>query len=182
MKALITAEELAAYTGGYAEDQASLRATYASAASEIIKDFLGFDPNEEARVEYFDSTGLSRISLEAKPITAITKVEFLESGSWVEKPLAEFFIRDHFLYRASMPFSSGEASIRVSFTAGYAVADVPGIMKMTALRIGGVLAAEQDGNIGVSSKASQDTGTRVFLNSRFDRYLEPLENYRIYKI
>lgn len=182
MTPLITGQELAAYSGGCAADQAATRDIYAQAASEIVRDFLGYDPNEQDYTAYLDGSGAKSLSLGAKPVTVISSVEIFESGSWVSKAVGEFFVRDHFLYWSVADFPAGEANIRVSFTAGYPALLIPGVMKITALRVGGVLASEQDGNIGISSKSFGETGSRVFINSRFDRYLEPLENYRIHRI
>ncbi|TAH55199.1 MAG: hypothetical protein EWM51_03705 [Treponema sp.] len=182
MTPLITEQELSAYTGAFAADQTGTRQVYAQAASEIVRDFLRYDPNEKEYVSYFDGSGTKSISLGIKPVSVVASVEVLEGGIWVIKPVAEFYVREHFLYWSTLAFPAGDANIRVTFTAGYAAIDIPGVMKITALRIGGVLASEQDGNIGITSKSFGETGSRVFINSRFDRYLEPLETYRIHGI
>jgi hypothetical protein len=182
MTALITAAELGAYTGNLTDSQADLRDTFARGASEIVAGFLNYDPNESVRDEFFDSIGGIRLALNAKPIAEIAAVSFRLSGSWVAQDVAAFFIRGQYLFLSSGDFPNGEATVHVVYRAGYAPAEIPGIMKITALRIAGVLAAESDGNIGITSKSFGDSGSRVFLNSKFDRYLEPLEDYRITKI
>jgi hypothetical protein len=182
MISLITAAELGEYTGNVTTTQAALRQTFTAAASEIISSFLGYDPNAKERDEYFDGYGGISLALSAKPVTLISVVSFRDNGIWTNQDIPKFFLRENYLYLAQGKFPDGEATIRVVFTGGYSSSDIPGVMKMTALRIAGVLAAEGDGNIGITSKSFGETGSRVFLNSKFDRYLEALEEYRINRI
>ncbi len=172
----ITAEQLRQYTERNMEESDTLAELICSAACDVVNDYLGYDPEEKTETRIYDGNGTNQLSIGVRPVTAIDRI--LVSGVIV--PISEVCTREQYLYRVTGIFPAGSANIAVTFTAGYS--EVPGIIRMTALRIAGVLASEGGGNIGIQSKSFSDAGSRVFLNSRFDRYLEAVEKYRIYEV
>lgn len=173
----ITAEQFTQFTGRNAGDEDLLAGMYAAAACDIVNDYLGYNPEESEREIILDGNGTNQLSLDVKPVTAVASI--IIDGVAVDASV--FAVREQYLFRFDGGvFSSGTGNIIVRCTAGYKV--MPGIIKMTALRIAGVLAAEGDGNIGIQSKSFGESGSRVFLSSRFDKYLEAVEKYRVYKI
>lgn len=65
------------------------------------------------------------------------------------------------------------------FTDDDGVVTLPGIVKLTALRIATLIQMEENNNLGVNSKSFGDSGTRTFLNVvDYSKYLAVLSPYR----
>lgn len=63
---------------------------------------------------------------------------------------------------------------------GSQLPDLPGIIKLTILRIAALMQTECDGNIGITSKSFGDSGNnRTFVRTTdYDPYLQQISNYR----
>jgi methylmalonyl-CoA mutase cobalamin-binding subunit len=80
-------------------------------------------------------------------------------------------------------FTEGTNNILVSYTAGYADEDIPGVIKLTILRIAGLMLVETGGNIGATSKSFDMGGSRTFVNTKdYAPYLKVLDTIRIERI
>lgn len=56
---------------------------------------------------------------------------------------------------------------------------IPGIIKLTILRIAALMQTESDGNIGITSKQFSESGSRTFIKTtRYDEYLLPISRYK----
>jgi hypothetical protein len=93
------------------------------------------------------------------------------------------------LYIIIRYFHAEKRNIKVKYDAGWGtiINDdeknseyLPGIIKMTVLRIASLLQNESDSNIGITSKSFADSGTRTFINyTNFDKYLIQISNYKL---
>jgi hypothetical protein len=177
-------DELRAYSGAHEED--ALLQGYIDSAENIVNNYLGYSPTLRGYVHYFDGTGTGELQLRARPIVTITGVEI--NGEPV--PLTEFYggTESEYLFYKSI-FPAGKRNVKAAYDAGYGVTPgddeanggyLPGIIKLTVLRIAALLQTESGGNIGVTSKSFAESGARTFVNTvNFDKYLIQISGYKL---
>jgi len=174
--AFITTAQLEEYTGN--EETSTLKAVYISAAEDIIKDYIGYDPVSKSYTEYYSGIGDYRLYLNAQPISVLTSVTIDD----VAKTVSDFTLDSDSIFDKDLEnvFTEGVNNIKVVYVAGYAT--IPGIIQLTTLRIASLLLQEQGGNIGITGKAFGDN-SRSFINySDYKKYLKPLDSLRIIRI
>lgn len=174
--AIITAEQLGDYAQIYGAS-AGLAGIYVAAAEDVVGNYLGYRPEEATYTHILEPTGGSEIRFRARPVTAVSSLTI----AGVAQTLAEYAFDTDLLVRldGSEVFSG---RIQCAYTAGYSAQAMPGAIKMAALRIGALLMAESDGNIGISGKSLPDGQSRTFVSyTNFSKYLEPLADYRIHR-
>jgi hypothetical protein len=169
---IISKEEFEQYTDNYPDDDVLID-VYIDSAVNIIVDYLGYDPIKQSHTELYSGDG--SIELELKN----TKIHSIEVLAISGEEKTEFVIDDNRLVLTNGDkFIQGTKNILVQYTGGYE--PIPGIIKMTALRIAALLSTESDGNIGITSKTFQDSGSRTFVNTtNFNKYLAPIESYKL---
>lgn len=171
----VSVQDLQKFTNVYPEDGDTLQQIYLGSATEIIESYLGYNPELQTYTNYFDGNGKNILFLNAKPISILQSV----SINGVEQNLNDYYFdgATECLYTTDK-FSSGTKNIKVVYTAGYST--VPDLIKLSALRIAGILQTEQSGNIGITSKSFQESGNRTFVNTvNFSKYLLPLSKYKL---
>jgi hypothetical protein len=179
----VPVEELQKYSNVHGEP--ALQQGYVDAAENIVNAYLGYSPALHGYTQYFDGTGTNELQLKAKPV-ALTAVEI--NGETI--PLSEFYGTpdSEFIYYNKV-FPCGKKNVTVTYNAGWGITPdddeanseyLPGIIKLTVLRIAALLQTESDNNIGVTSKSFADSGTRTFVNTvNFDKYLIQISGYKI---
>jgi len=175
--AFATLAEYNAYTQKFDDDV--LAAIYLGSAEDVIKAYLGYNPESLSYDERLDGSGARRQRLASKPIIALTSVEF----DGVSQDVADFYLKNEWLTYSdtSKTFPRGDENIHVTYTAGYAV--LPEVIKLTCLRIAALMSTEAEGNIGITSKSFGDSGTRTFIQTtKYDRYLAVLNDFRITRL
>ena len=107
-----------------------------------------------------------------KPIQEIKSIKI--NGN--EENIENYFFRNGSIFIKNGNLKNG--NYEVSFVAGFE--EIPAIIKLTILRIAGILQTESNGNIGITSKSFSESGNRTFVNTtNFDKYLILLSDYRI---
>lgn len=168
---IITIEDLQKFTNVYPDDANSQQELFINSASNIIANYLHYEPEEKQYTFFIDGTGEKEIEVPAQPITEIKSLEV----DGVKRN--DFLFERNYIF-SLVPFPKGRRNIKTILTAGYK--EVPAIIKLTALRIAGILQTESNNNIGINSKSFQDSGTRTFINTtNFDKYLLQIADYRI---
>jgi len=143
-------------------------------AQEAVEAYLGYPLEENTYTRYYDGTGQDFIYLDIKPVKEITSL-YIDGEEYSVENLQ---IIGNQILSKDFIFSRGNKNITVVFTAGYPEGTVPKIIKTTVLRIAGILWTESNGNVGITSKTFEGNN-RAFLNTRFDKYLEPLRKYKL---
>jgi hypothetical protein len=179
----VPVEELQKYSNVHGDP--ALQQGYVDAAENIVNAYLGYSPVLHSYTHSFNGTGADELQLKAKPVALIAVTI---NGETI--PLSEFHhARDsEFIYYDKI-FPCGKKNVTVTYNAGWGITPdddeansgyLPGIIKMTVLRIAALLQAESDNNIGVTSKSFADSGTRTFVNTvNFDKYLVQISGYKI---
>lgn len=172
--AIITTDQLAEYARQYGVS-AGLLTIYSAAAEDVVRSYLGYSPESATYTHILDATGGSEIRLRAKPVTALSALTIAGTA----QTLADYAVDGELITRLDgEEVFSGR--IQATYTAGYSDAQMPGAIKMACLRIGALLMAEAEGNIGISGKTLPDGQSRTFISyTNFAKYLEPLSDYRI---
>lgn len=174
---LITVEDLQKFTGVYPEETESQQELFIGSAEDIVTDYLRFDPNLKEYDLFLNGSGKNELYLPAKPITEIDSV--LIDGAEYDSNLFGFEDNVLFFRNYKNSFPSGTRNIEIKFKAGFKI--IPSIIKLTVLRIAGILQTENSGNIGITSKSFQDSGSRTFVNTTdFSKYLLQISDYRIF--
>lgn len=171
---ILTAAELKEYN--QAHDDSTLNDLFISAAQDIIENFLGYGVEETFYVDrLYSGDGTCILFLGKQPISAVDSVKI--DGA-VMPGLDELKVQDDYIYHED-GFPAGIQNISVTFTAGWAAGEIPNVIKLTALRIAGILKKESNGNIGINSVTDPASGSRTFQEIRFGKYLSLLAKYRI---
>jgi hypothetical protein len=180
----VSADDLQAYSGVH--EDAALQQNCVDAAENIVNAYLGYSPALHSYIHCFDGNGASELQLKARPITALIGVEI--NGAAIPPGEFQIYPDNEFLYYREI-FPSGRRNIKVDYDAGWGVTVdddeanrdyIPGIIRMTVLRIAALLQTESDGNIGVTSKSFADSGARTFVNTvNFDKYLVQISSYKL---
>jgi hypothetical protein len=177
--AYITKELLEEFTGKFPEAETELPAVYAGAAADAVARYLHYDPElKEYAVELWGD-GTDSIVLPA-PVSSVLSVSVngcaQEPGGWEWKKN----YLSHRLANGQLEIFPSDVRLKVSFMGGFD--PVPGKIVTTALQLAALYWESAGGNIAVASTSFADTGTRVFNNFREDRFLEQINEWRIYHV
>jgi len=170
---IITIEDLQKFTQIYPDDNETQQELFIQAANDIVCNYLRYNPEEKEYNIFVNGNGTNEIEINYKPITEIKEIKINNETISIDNIA---FYNNCIFYKDNNTFPIGK--INIIFKAGYKV--IPAIIKLTTLRIAGILQTENNNNIGISSKSFQDSGTRTFVNTtNFDKYLLPISDYRI---
>lgn len=175
MSVLATVKELQDFTGVYENSESSQSELFLGSASDIIINFLGYNPTLQSYKLCFNGSGENYLRLETKPIQKINGIEI----NGIIEPLEDFYFDDDtLLYRGSKKFPEGIKNVLVDFEAGFE--NVPDLIKLTCLRIAAILQTEADNNIAITSKSFGESGSRTFYNfTNFQKYLLPISKWKL---
>lgn len=175
MKLFATVEELQNFTGVYPEDGNSQQELFISSATDIIINYLGYDPSKQLRQEISDGTGDSWLFLNSKPVTNVVRLKI--NGSVISPD--KYYIKPSSICLKEGTFPKGIQNISIEYESGYE--QLPNVIKLTCLRIAALLQNEANDNIGITSKSFGDSGSRTFYNfTNFNKYLSQLSSYQIF--
>ncbi|MGI5068279.1 hypothetical protein [Treponema denticola] len=172
---IITVEDLQKFTQVYPEDNVNQQELFIQAASDIVCNYLRYNPEKREYNIFVNGNDSNEIYLSYKNITELKEI-------MIDNEIISIanigFSDNSIFYKDKNIFPKGNKNINIKFVAGYE--DIPAIIKLTTLRIAGILQTESENNIGISSKSFQDSGTRTFINTtNFDKYLLQISDYRI---
>lgn len=174
MELLATKEELEKFTGVQEDEVSSQAELFLGSASDIIRNYLGYDPIKHNERKYYNGNGTNILRLGSKPIQKINEVEI----NGVVEPMEDFYFDDDTLIFSDGEFSDGIKNILIDFNSGFET--VPDLIKLTCLRIAAILQTESDNNIGITSKSFGESGSRTFYNfTNFQKYLLPISKWKI---
>ncbi|UTC92220.1 hypothetical protein [Treponema denticola] len=172
---IITIEDLQKFTQIYPDDNETQQDLFIQAANDIVCNYLRYNPEEKEYNIFASGTDTKEIEINYSPITEIKEIKINNETINIDNIA---FMDNFIFYKDSNTFPKGNKNINIIFKAGYK--EIPAIIKLTTLRIAGILQTENNNNIGISSKSFQDSGTRTFVNTtNFDKYLLPISDYRI---
>ena len=175
---IISTEEFSRYINAKQTDEQSLilKETILDSAQNIVEFYLGYPVKRMSIDEevHFIQLDTAYLPTDALPISDLGYVEV----DGVEVDVDEFIIYKDMLYYEK-GFKQGQ-KVKISYTSGWSSRNLPSIIKLTIMRIGALLWAEQNGNIGVTSVSSGMGDSRVFTNyTNYNRYLSEIANYRV---
>jgi hypothetical protein len=168
------------YSGNYedASEAVELKGAFLCTAEDIVTSYLGFDPKQQEYIDVVASgSGSRRLYL---PVHNITSVGALTVGTLDVDPSVVKAYDDYisFIDHATK-FPIGEDNIRLSYTAGWQIEQMPSVIVVSILRIATLMLSETGGNIGLTGKSFADN-SRTFVNySNYRKYLQPLDSLRI---
>lgn len=170
---LITKEDLQTYTGVRPDEEFNQQDLYIQSAENIVINYLRYDPAINDYICFINvDNQTDSIYLPAKPIQEIKSIKI----NGIEESIENYFFRNGSIFIKNGNLKKG--NYEVSFIAGFE--EIPAIIKLTILRIAGILQTESNGNIGITSKSFAESGNRTFVNTtNFDKYLILLSDYRI---
>lgn len=172
---IITIEDLQKFTQVYPDDENSQQELFIQAASNIVCNYLRYNPEENEYNIFVNGNGANEIAIECKHLTELKEIK-IDNEKINTDSVA--FSDNLIFFKDKNIFPKGNKNINIVFKAGYK--EIPAIIKLTALRIAGILQTESNNNIGISSKSFADSGTRTFVNTvNFDKYLLQISDYRL---
>lgn len=173
-------EDLNKYSGNFDEELNSLKEIFLDSAESIVIDYLGYNPLQKDYASIISGADKPYVQLRAQPVTEIKTVKV--DGTTLDP--ADFITEKEMLIHKDLEiaFTTGSNNVLITYTAGYADEDLPGVVKLTVLRIASLMLVETGGNIGATSKSMQD-GSRTFSNTRdYSPYLKVLDTIRVERI
>jgi len=173
--AYITAQDLQNYEKKVPKEGDTSPQKYCNAAMEMVKDFLGYDPEVKQYTSIVRGDGGSLLELEAFPINSITALKI--AGESVDVSLVQVEKKNYICMADDSPFIKG-VKYTVTYTAGYAYMQVPEVIRQVALQIAALFWESAGGNLAVSSTSYESSGTRVFNNFQADRFLKQIQMYK----
>lgn len=174
MSLLATIKDLQDFTGVYEQEESSQSELFLGAASDIIINYLGYDPVLQNYKKTFNGNGQNYLRLETKPVQKINEIEI----NGIVEPLEDFYFDDDTLIYKNGVFPEAIKNVCIDFDSGFET--VPDLIKLTCLRIAAILATEADNNIAITSKSFGDSGSRTFYNfTNFNKYLLPISKWKL---
>lgn len=144
------------------------------ASEESIKEYLGYNPIETIYTdEIYDGDGTNYIYLNSFPIKEVTKLAVNDT----EVDLNNIVLRDRYIDYPNGSFTQGSSNIKVSYSAGWTVENIPKTIKLVGIRIVGVFFAERN-RIGVNSMTDQFSGARTYFQRQLNWYFDPIKEYK----
>ena len=177
--AYITKEMLCEFAEKFPDAGAVLPQVYADSAMETVRKYLRYDPEMKDYDVSVRGEGSSRIVLPA-PCSEVVSVKIngsvqdMDGWQWSKNYLSRVLPSGH------TEIFSGDQKIEVAFRGGYD--PVPGKIVTTTLQIATLYWESAGGNLAVSSTSYADMGTRVFNNFHEERFLEQVNEWRIYNV
>lgn len=174
---LITIDELNEFSGNF-EETVTLKDTIIASASDVVINFLGFDPIVGERIYRSVGWGQDYLCLPIQSVVNITKIEI----DGIEIPSADYEVEGNKVLLLNNKIFARSEKIVVTYMAGLydpnIAEPVPPDIKHATLRIAALMLDETHGNIGVTGKSFADL-SKTFINySNYDKYLKPLAHYR----
>ena len=177
MKQLVTLEDFKQYNNYYEEDTDELCQSFVDAASNIVADYIGYDPNRTEYEEYVEGIGSSKLFTSVTPISDFSYVK----DTSTDEILDDVTFNEKYIYsRTNKAIFEANKTYEVHYEAGYKV--IPADIRMAVLRIGSLMLAESNGNIGVTGKSNLDQSKTFISYSNYSKYLQPLIGYRSKRI
>ncbi len=175
---IVSVEAFNAYSGNNEDSKESVmcKETFLKASEEIVKDYLGFDPEEKEHTEEIEGNLRRGIWLGARNVSEIKSVLLNEH----ELPEDEYRLKGDRLFATKTsqgPFTHG--TFTITYTAGWSRDNMPEVIVLSILRLATLMLTEGNGNIGLTGKSFTDN-SRTFVNySNYRKYLQPLDGLRI---
>lgn len=169
--ALVALNEFDTYSNNFESDNdlVAMKNDIIEAASDIVIDFLGYNPICHQYQEVQTGIGSNKLFMEARPITDVSLV----SVDGVAQNIHNITFKDDqvFTKDGSKIFKCG-STICINYMAGTCEAIAP--IKMAVLRIASLMLLEANGNIGLSGRTFADQSRSYINYSNYDKYLQPL--------
>lgn len=147
--------------------------TYCKSAMEMVRDYLGYDPELQTYTQLVKGDGGSLAALQAMPIVSITALSVDDVTG--DPSTLEVEKENYICFKDNSVFKKG-SRYTITFTAGYQT--VPEVIRTTALQIASLFWESAGGQLAVSSTSFADTGSRVFNNFTADRFLKQIAKYK----
>ena len=171
---IVSVEDFNQYMNNYADTAEDIKqkVLMLKSAQQVVEEYIGYTLAPCHHKERHIGTGQYVIHLDSMPVTNVWSV-FID-GRQIDS-------YEHGMSSITLPFRLCHNSyIEVEYDTGWQ--DVPELIKMTILRIAGLMLTEASGNVGLTSKSFGDQ-SRNFLNyTNYAKYLDPLSLYRIFKL
>lgn len=177
---IVSVDMFNAYSGNFEDSEASviLKETFLKSAEEIVTGYLGYDPtlHEHADV-VLCGAGTRTLYLPSHQVTGLHSLTVNGTAMDTTRYVLcddHIHCRDH---HCVFPF--GVDNILIGYSAGWTDEGMPGVIRLSILRIATLMLSETGGNIGLTGKSFSDN-SRTFINySNYRKYLQPLDTLRI---
>lgn len=177
---IVSIDQFNAYTGNYesSPEVDEMKTGFISSAEEVVRDYLGYSPEESERTDILSGIGSDRIYPYGYNITAVSSL--IVCGQEISATAYE--IHANYIRLKDGVFPVGINNVSVTYTAGWTSSDIPSLIPMTIKQIGSLLLQEAGGNIGITGKSFGENN-RTFINyTNFNKWLEKLAQYKVFRM
>ena len=173
MKQIISLEEFKIYNNYYEEDTDIMCQSFIDAASNIVADYIGFDPNRTEYDEFVEGIGSNKLFTKVIPIVDFAYVLRVDTGEALEG----VGWNENYIYSLeNKPIFENKVTYEIHYEGGYK--EIPADIKIAVMRIASLMLAESNGNIGITGKSNVDQSKTFISYNNYDKYLKPLVNYK----
>ena len=174
---IISIDEFNAFSGNYeaSDEVVALKYQILKSAQQVVESYLNYSLDSQTCIDEHVGCNNNRIYLNARPVAQV---------HWVR--VNGLFINDYGFDSKSIYLTDDkvfEYRDRVMIEYETSINAAPPIIKQTILRIATLMLTEANENIGVTSVSAPDGMGRTFLNyTSYAKYLEPLADYKVYRL
>lgn len=171
---IVSVDDFNQYMNNYADtkDDIKQKVLMLKSAQQIVEEYLGYELSCGHHKERHIGIGQFVVHLDKMPITNVwsVRVDGREINNF-----------EHGMSSITLPFRlCNNSYVEIEYDTGWT--QVPSLIKITILKIAGLMLTEASGNIGIVSKSFGDN-TRTFVNyTNYSKQLDPLSLYRIFRL
>ena len=157
MADLVDLDEAKAYVGFVAgtDDETLMEAAQVS-GNQVVRDYLGWDPLVQDRVEVANGRGVAAVFLAAEPIVSVTSCYI----GTVAVPPDQLVAQGRMLLRKAGVFPKGTANVTVTYRGGYVRTNLHPVMTATKMAIKALWSAfKLDPNFASPSMAGVESAS-----------------------
>ena len=174
---LVTLDEFNAYSGNYedGEDAIRLKIQLLQSAQSVVEEYLNYRLVSGLHIDNHIGFNNSVIYLDNKPVSEVNAVLIND------KEFYDYDFNCESIFRTDNKTFLDDDRITVEYETN--VNGAPPLVKTTILRIATLMLMEAGENIGITGKSASDGMSRTYISySNYDKYLKPLEKYRVFKL
>lgn len=174
---LVSLAEFATYSGDYEDDEKviKLKIQLLQSAQSVVESYLNYSLSSGLHIDSHIGFNNAVIYLNNKPVSAVNSVTVND------KEFYDYDFNCESIFRTDNKTFRDDDKVVIEYETN--INAVPPLVKTTILRIATLMLQESGENIGITGKSASDGMSRTYISySNYDKYLKPLEKYRVFKL
>lgn len=174
---LVTIEEFNVFSNNYesSDEVVALKYQILKSAQSVVESYLNYSLESHICVDEHVGCNNNRIYLNSRPVAMVNWVRV--NGLFLD----DFGFDCQSVYRTDDKVFDYRDRVMIEYETNITAA--PPLVKQTILRIATLMLMESNENIGVTGVSAPDGMGRTYINyNNYSKYLEPLHDYRVFRL